>query len=576
MKYLEYIETDGSKLLWQLTNANISTANDIVYFDFMPLSGTVHSDGFYAFAQGSLFVRTWNGGYQVDNLTYQVIFYGHSWSSGQGPVWNVNTKYECVFSDSNLVRNGTTINYGTTQSLFTGPIMVNGELDGTTVKRNPVGRYYRIALERNGSLVCDYRPVIDDNNNPCFYDEVSQTYLYHTGTGTPIAGPQIKVPTDLTIGNKTVDSVNIGGKDVVSIYDGATLLWERQVTPQPTPPSLSDCVCFEALDANTSIRLHASQDYSFFTVNLWYSTDGGTTFSKMDRLTPITLPNIGDKMYVYGSNVSLGQSNLNYVRFLIYDGDVSVSGDLTRLLNPNGLTALPDYAFVKTFSNNTHLADVSGLTIPVTTVGKSSLAGLFNGCSNITTAPALLATTLGEGCYEEMFYGCSSLNTITCMATDISATNCTRNWVSGVAANGTFIKTCYMTSWTTGVNGIPTGWTVLDNDICTVDCTNYSDMGYASYEDCDCAENGNSNGYHYVIHNYTSGCNGWTVTYDGSQDCDAINHQQAGLWFEWELSYSPPTTYQQYVDTMSSYGITVNGSYCQNAHYSVWLEAVQD
>lgn len=415
-----------------------------------------------------------------------------------------------------------------------------------------------------------------DNNGTVGIDDKVTGDFYAPTTGVFLAGPQLKIQTDLTIGNKTVVSINIGGKDVVSIYDGTTLLWKRKVTPQPTPPSLSDCVCFEALDANTSIRLHASQDYSFFTVNLWYSTDGGTTFSKMDRLTPITLPNIGDKMYVYGSNVSLGQSNLNYVRFLIYDGDVSVSGDLTRLLNPNGLTALPDYAFVKTFSNNTHLADVSGLTIPVTTVGKSSLAGLFEGCSNITTSPTLQATTLGEGCYENMFYGCTNLNRITCLATDISATNCTTNWVSGVAANGTFIKTCYMTSWTTGVSGIPSGWTVLDNDVCTVDCTNYSDMGYASYEDCDCSENGNSNGYHYVIHNYTSGCSGWTVTYDGSQDCDAINHQQAGLWFEWELSYSPPTTYQQYVDGMSSYGITVNGSYCPNAHYSVWLEAVQD
>lgn len=325
----------------------------------------------------------------------------------------------------------------------------------------------------DGVLVMELKPAIKDGDY-CYYDTIVGGYYYAQGSGTieacePIA-PPAPTPTDLVIGNKTVDSINIGGKDVVSIYDGATLLWEKPVTPQPTPPSLSDCVCFEALDANTSIRLHASQDYSFFPVNLWYSTDGGTTFSKMDRLTPITLPNIGDKMYVYGSNVSLGQSNLNYVRFLIYDGDVSVSGDLTRLLNPNGLTTLPDYAFVNTFSNNTHLADVSGLTIPATTVGKSSLAGLFYGCSNITTSPTLQATTLGEGCYEEMFYGCSNLNYIKVGATTWN-TSWANNWVNSVAATGTFVKPVDLTIGTgTGeipsdsVNGIPIGWTVQNTN----------------------------------------------------------------------------------------------------------------
>lgn len=61
-----------------------------------------------------------------------------------------------------------------------------------------------------------------------------------------------------------------------------------------------------------------------------------------------------------------------------------------------------------------------------------------------------------------MFYGCANLNTITCLATDISAQYCTNNWVYGVAASGTFTKAASMTSWSTGVGGIPRGWTVQD------------------------------------------------------------------------------------------------------------------
>jgi hypothetical protein len=61
-----------------------------------------------------------------------------------------------------------------------------------------------------------------------------------------------------------------------------------------------------------------------------------------------------------------------------------------------------------------------------------------------------------------IFQNCTSLNSITCLATDISATDSTYNWVNGVAANGTFTKAASMSSWTTGVDGIPTGWTVED------------------------------------------------------------------------------------------------------------------
>ena len=46
------------------------------------------------------------------------------------------------------------------------------------------------------------------------------------------------------------------------------------------------------------------------------------------------------------------------------------------------------------------------------------------------------------------------------MATDISAEGCTDGWVQGVATNGTFIKADSMTDWTTGIDGIPSGWTV--------------------------------------------------------------------------------------------------------------------
>ena len=86
---------------------------------------------------------------------------------------------------------------------------------------------------------------------------------------------------------------------------------------------------------------------------------------------------------------------------------------------------------------------------------------MFKGCTKIETAPALPATTLAKQCYKQMFYGCSTLNKVTCLATDISATDCTKNWLSGVASNGTFTKAATMADWAPDdPSGIPVGWMV--------------------------------------------------------------------------------------------------------------------
>ena len=61
-----------------------------------------------------------------------------------------------------------------------------------------------------------------------------------------------------------------------------------------------------------------------------------------------------------------------------------------------------------------------------------------------------------------MFNGCTKLNYIKMLATDISATDCLYNWVTGVSHIGTFVKDPNMTSLPTGASGIPTGWTVQD------------------------------------------------------------------------------------------------------------------
>ena len=102
--------------------------------------------------------------------------------------------------------------------------------------------------------------------------------------------------------------------------------------------------------------------------------------------------------------------------------------------------------------------------LPATTLAPGCYDDMFAICTSLTTAPELPATTLAESCYGAMFYGCKKINYIKMLATDISASNCLSNWVYNVASLGTFVKSPDMTTLTTGNDGIPSGWTVIDNN----------------------------------------------------------------------------------------------------------------
>lgn len=100
--------------------------------------------------------------------------------------------------------------------------------------------------------------------------------------------------------------------------------------------------------------------------------------------------------------------------------------------------------------------------LPATTLVAECYSNMFKGCTSITTAPVLSATVLTSYTYNMMFSGCTSLTDVTCLATNLSGTKPTNNWLAGVASTGTFRKNPNMTSWTSGASGIPDGWTVED------------------------------------------------------------------------------------------------------------------
>ena len=126
-------------------------------------------------------------------------------------------------------------------------------------------------------------------------------------------------------------------------------------------------------------------------------------------------------------------------------------------------TNLADSCYERMFCRCSSLTEAPAL--PATTLAGNCYDMMFYGCTGLTKAPVLPAPTLVYGCYEYMFENCSSLNTVTCLATDISATYATEEWINGVPGTGSFIKAAAMDSWSSGSSGIPKGWKVKSHGV---------------------------------------------------------------------------------------------------------------
>ena len=115
------------------------------------------------------------------------------------------------------------------------------------------------------------------------------------------------------------------------------------------------------------------------------------------------------------------------------------------------------YAYM--FAECSSLTDAPAL--PATTLDTECYQFMFWNCTSLTQAPVLPATTVARKAYQWMFWNCTSLNYIKMMATDISATDCLKDWVLGVPSSGTFVKNSAAT-WENfyGTSGIPEGWNV--------------------------------------------------------------------------------------------------------------------
>lgn len=194
INYREYIQTDGSKYAWD-TGYAINSLNDEVYLDFMPLTGNPQGDAWFCYAgddDKNIFIRSF---YNQPNSQMGVSFGTYlTYIDSQTIVTaNFNERaevhlsksvYENLTTHTSIALNATSLNSERNHIILNAESIRNNE-----AFRPMVARYYGFKVVNGNTTLVDLKPALDTNDNPCFYDEVSETYIYHTGSGTPIAGP---------------------------------------------------------------------------------------------------------------------------------------------------------------------------------------------------------------------------------------------------------------------------------------------------------------------------------------------------------------------------------------------------
>lgn len=251
-------------------------------------------------------------------------------------------------------------------------------------------------------------------------------------------------------------------------------------------PLLGEYLTFEIVSSGTIVW---RATHTAMTKTISYSLDSGATWTNIRSSTSGTIVNVsaGDKVMFKGNNTQYSTN----LRLNSFRGTASfnIRGNIMSLINGDdfyNLTTLEESYVFRDLFGHTNVLSCENLMLPATTLSdfcymemfdgcaslatapelpSTTLAGgcyhmMFRNCANLTTPPELLATILPSDCYNMMFAGCTILSYIKCLATDISASNCTQSWVSGVAANGVFVKAASMNSWGTGTSAIPTDWTV--------------------------------------------------------------------------------------------------------------------
>ena len=241
-------------------------------------------------------------------------------------------------------------------------------------------------------------------------------------------------------------------------------------------------VTFSALDEQTMTISRCTLSVSF-----QYYLNGNDSWTDVQKGTSISFGGSKGDLRLRAKGVNgIGTSDGSYVHNIRFGNNTPVfcTGDIRTLVDWenyatvntenarfcdlfNGCTqltsapklpatTLADYCYQNMFRGCTQLTTAP--VLPATTLTQSCYAGMFYGCTSLAVAPELRATNLKTDCYYNMFYGCTSLTTAPVLPATTLAYYCYQNMFSGCTNlnNITMLATdisayCCLDNWVSGV-----------------------------------------------------------------------------------------------------------------------------
>jgi len=286
--------------------------------------------------------------------------------------------------------------------------------------------------------------------------------MYEDINGLPVGG-DISGDSDSDTGDSDSDSdepVHDYSLDYLTfeILGNGTIGWKNNGTgsAKTIQYSINDGTWTSITAGSDTINVSQGDIIRFKGTNNAYAIDN-SNFSGFGNIGTATFNVSGNIMsLIYGDNFA-NQTTLptSHTFQSLFDHSNIVNAE--NLILP--ATTLTGHCYRAMFANCSLLRTAPQL--PATTMADSCYRFMFQGCVLMTTAPNLPATTLITNCYYGMFSGTSSLNYIRCLATNPSSTY-TSSWTSGVATSGTFVKDINAQWDTNTADGIPRGWTTID------------------------------------------------------------------------------------------------------------------
>ena len=233
-------------------------------------------------------------------------------------------------------------------------------------------------------------------------------------------------------------AIRLGDRNIVKVKLGDVVIWQKTTGPVVGP----DYFYVESLgDGNTiSVKNEGNGNTDKVTPTLEYSTDKNTwnniTFDWTNGTHTTELPvtlNTGEKMYFRNDTRKF---SADYNKYISFSSTVSsnVGGDIRTLsnyLNVDNETTPQTGMFYYLFKDNKYIVNASNLRLSYTTLAIGCYISMFNGCTSLTSAPALPATTLASSCYTYMFQNCTSLTTAPALPATTLANNCYSSMFKG-------------------------------------------------------------------------------------------------------------------------------------------------